>query len=207
MLRRNDEIVCLRYEHLDEVETVAEVVLASIQRLLLYNLIDNGLVEAAPNLRSVHTVAHFLLVKCMARARRLFFLLDNEFRLTAEGALALKASGKFLVEQRILADVLQDLLSIVLFSLPALDVIARLLILQSLQYLLVLARDLNELAFTRLSIQALSSCAGSGTGSSARLQCDGINGRIERSWIYNAGRVGGEQCAPLLLQNVRHLLE
>jgi len=106
VLRRNDEIVCLRYEHLDEVEAVAEVVLASIQRLFLHNLIYNRLIEAASDLRSGHTVAHFLLVECLARARRLFLLLDDEFWLTTEGALTLDAAAKFFVEQRVLANVL-----------------------------------------------------------------------------------------------------
>jgi hypothetical protein len=106
VLRRNDEIVCLRYEHLDEVESVAEVVLASIQRLFLHNLIYNRLIEAASDLRSGHTVAHFLLVECLARARRLLLLLDDEFWLTTEGALTLDAAAKFFVEQRVLANIL-----------------------------------------------------------------------------------------------------
>jgi hypothetical protein len=91
--------------------------------------------------------------------------------------------------------------------LPPLDVIARLLILQSLKYLLVLAGDLYELAFARLPIQTLAGCAGSGTSSSARLQRYGVDSSIERSRVDNTCRVSGEQCAPLLLQDVSHLLE
>ena len=80
--------------------------LASIQRLLFHNLIDNGLVEAGPNLRSVHAVAHFLLVKCLARTRRLLLLFDDEFWLTTEWALTLETAGQVFVEQRVLTDVL-----------------------------------------------------------------------------------------------------
>lgn len=70
MLRRDDQIVRLRYEHLNEVETVAEIVLTCVQRLLLDNLINDRLIVAGPDLRTVQTVTHLLLIKCLARARR-----------------------------------------------------------------------------------------------------------------------------------------
>ena len=44
MLRRNDQIVSLRYEHLDHVHAVTEVVLARVQRLLFNNFVHELLV-------------------------------------------------------------------------------------------------------------------------------------------------------------------
>ena len=180
--------------------------LSSIQRLLLDNLIDNRLLESGPNLRSVHAVAHFLLVKCLTRARRLLFLLDDKFRLTAEGTLSLN-STLFFVEQRVLANVLQDLFAVIFLALPPLDVIAGLLILKSFEYLLVLTRYLHKFALTCLPIQTLAGCARSRSGGGTWLQRHGVNTRVERARVDHASRVSREKRSTLLLQNVRHLLE
>ena len=129
--------------------------------------------------------------------------------MTAERTRALETNGHFLVKEWVLANVREELLTFVLFALPPLNVITSRLILQSLQYLLVLPRDLDELSLTRLAVQTPTACAGSSASSRCtRLQCDGVHGYGEWwSRVDHAGRVGREKRATLLLKNVRHFLE
>ena len=150
--------------------------LSRIQRLLLYNLVDDRLVEAGPNLRSVQAIAGFLLVEGLPRARRLLLLLDDEVGLTSERTGTL---NHLLVQQRVLADVSQDLLAVVLLALPPLYVIARLLVLQALQDLLILSRDLDEFALTGLPVETFARSTRTGGVRGTRLQCNRIKLRLE----------------------------
>ena len=54
MLRGDNQIVGLRYEHLDHVHAVAQVVLARVQRLLFYYFVDELL------------ILHLFIVACVA---------------------------------------------------------------------------------------------------------------------------------------------
>ena len=69
MLGTNDKVVRLRNEHLNRVNAIAQVVLASIQSLLLDNLVAvHGRVLRVP----------LLFVVKGSASRRAFYLLPND---------------------------------------------------------------------------------------------------------------------------------
>ena len=60
MLGRNHKVICLRDEHLNQVEAVTEIMLACIQRLLFYYLVHILLVRRHP-LRTTCVAFDFLV--------------------------------------------------------------------------------------------------------------------------------------------------
>lgn len=103
MLCRYHEVVCLRDEHLDEVESVAEVVLAGVQRLLFYYLVHVLLVGL--DSRTAAGIPFDFLVKLPSGRTALLLLYYEVWPVGA-------------VDQWVFANVGQDLLAGVLFLLP-----------------------------------------------------------------------------------------
>jgi hypothetical protein len=88
MLGRNNKVICLRDEHLNKVEAVAEIMLARVQRLLFYYLVHILLVRCHP-LRTT-CVAFDFLVELACGGTSLLFLNYEiwSFNVVNQGVLA-----------------------------------------------------------------------------------------------------------------------
>lgn len=138
MLGRDDEVVLLRDEHLHCVRSVSEIVLARVQGLLLDNLIHRLLLHRPVALGCVAAVALLTVEGDTGRMTRLLAL-DYEVGPLAHGTASVNHVA---LQERVLADVLQDLASLVLLRLPLLNVVACRLVLEALQDRLVLTSNL-----------------------------------------------------------------
>lgn len=151
-------------------------------------------------------IALLFIVECCSSAWAFYFLFDYEIGLM-KAVLAL---------QRVLTNVFQNFLSIVLLFLPFWDVVARLLILKSLQYQLILLCYFWEFPFPRLSVErsaATSHCLcwhkwlnrhfGSGLAHHIRPLLAGSGADSAHSLC----RVSSIESASLFLEDISHFLK
>ena len=149
MLGRDDQVVVLTQKHLDIVAPIAQVVVATVQRFLLNDLVDLVLI--------------MLLARADGRARvRIpFFLVEVDssgvtglLLANYEVSLAESAAPVDLVlDERVLADVLEHPAPVLFVFLPLLHVVTGLLVLQPFENLLVFSGDPDQFSFASLSVE------------------------------------------------------
>lgn len=149
MLGRNDQVILLGDEHFNEVDSVSQIVLARVERLLLDDLIHRSADLRPGTADGVACVALlFGMVETVASR--------GSSRLPSDDEIGSTISVDALLQQRVLADVPQNPGPTLLVTLPGRHVVVGLLVLQALEDLLVLPGDLDQLTTPGLAVQTAS---------------------------------------------------